>query len=233
MAPVDSRDYVLSTLDYSVLEPPDVRNTVWLVNTPSKHKMLTQSWSNAGPASQLSTVSTPRVCWAAFNSIAIGLVVLTAGGEFKLTPTQCLLNVGPTSPVLASIHSALVSTSCWRNRHDALNQSWVNVGPPCVTLAHIQRGAKHDTVTQYWAQYCRQGANISPALGQRLVFAGVTSAASTSTCTIETAGQTERDRHTEQTEVNQHVPTSVYRGGDIIRAQYCTFISNSSQTVTL
>ena len=35
-------------------------------------------------------------------------------------------------------------------RQDALNQSWVNVGPS-VTLAHIQRGAKHDTVTQYWA----------------------------------------------------------------------------------
>ena len=27
-------------------------------------------------------------------------------------------------------------------RYDALNQSWVNVGPPSVTLAHIQPGAK-------------------------------------------------------------------------------------------
>ena len=66
-------------------------------------------------------------------------------------PTQCLVNVGPASPVLASIHSALVSTSCWRYWHNALNQSWVNVGPSSVTLAHIQRGAKHDTVSQYWA----------------------------------------------------------------------------------
>ena len=48
--------------------------------------------------------------------IAAGLVVLTAGGNYKLTPTQCLLNDGPVSPVLASIHSALVSTSCWRER---------------------------------------------------------------------------------------------------------------------
>ena len=32
-----------------------------------------------------------------------------------------------------------------------LNQSWVNVGPPSVTLAHIQRGARQNTVTQYWA----------------------------------------------------------------------------------
>ena len=42
-------------------------------------------------------------------------------------------------------------------------------------------------------------ANIGPALGQRLKQAA-------SACTIETAGQTERDIHTEQTEVNQHVP---------------------------
>ena len=40
---------------------------------------------------------------------------------------------------------------CWRYGHDALNQSWVNVGRPSVTLAHIQRGVKHNTVTQYWA----------------------------------------------------------------------------------
>ena len=44
--------------------------------------------------------------------------VLSVGGgvstEYKLTPIQCLLNIGPTSQVLASIHSALVSTSCWQ-----------------------------------------------------------------------------------------------------------------------
>ena len=32
-----------------------------------------------------------------------------AGGEYKPTPTQCLLNVGPASPMLASIHSVLHS----------------------------------------------------------------------------------------------------------------------------
>ena len=41
-----------------------------------------------------------------------GLVVLTVGGEYKPTQTQRLLNVGPASSVLASIHSALISTSC-------------------------------------------------------------------------------------------------------------------------
>ena len=86
------------------------------------------------------------------------LVMLnTARGDYKPTLTQCLLNVGPASSVLASIHSVLVSTSCCRylhassTGHDALNQNWVIVGPPFVTLAHIQRGAKHNTATQYWA----------------------------------------------------------------------------------
>ena len=40
------------------------------------------------------------------------LAVHIAGGKYKMTPTQCLLNAGPASPVLAGIHSALVSTSC-------------------------------------------------------------------------------------------------------------------------
>ena len=53
-----------------------------------------------------------RIVFAGLSSIAAGLVVLTAGGDYMPTLTQCLLNVGPASPVLASIHSALVSTSC-------------------------------------------------------------------------------------------------------------------------
>ena len=145
----------------------------------------------------------------------------------------CLTSVA----VLAGIYSVLNSTSCWQDcvhiaytapelfncwpathcrlcrlyQHDALNQSWVNVGPPSLTLAHIQHDAKQDTVTQYWAvlaQRRRLWTNISPALGQRLVFARTTP------WPIGTAGQT--GRHSKQTEVNQHVPTSFYRGGDII-----------------
>ena len=109
--------------------------------------MLVQFWPtvcDAGPASNQH--------W--FNAsclLGCGLAVLTGGGEYKPTPTQCLLNVGPLSSVLANIHSALVSTLCWWYRHDALNQSWVIVGPPSVTLAHIERETKHDLVTQYWA----------------------------------------------------------------------------------
>ena len=75
-----------------------------------------KSGQNAGPLSetlaqhQTSSVSTPSVCWELRSA---GLVLLnTAGDDYKLTPTQCLLNVGPASSVLSSIHSVLVSTSC-------------------------------------------------------------------------------------------------------------------------
>ena len=119
MAPVDSRDYVfwcggtrfcISTVIKSSLGSISFN----IFNTPCKHETLTRCWSNAGISSATlaqhytSTGSTPCVCWAA------GLVVHTAGGEYKPTPTQCLLNIGPASPVLASIHSALVSTPSWR-----------------------------------------------------------------------------------------------------------------------
>ena len=78
---------------------------------PSKQEKLTQ----VDPALVKCLV------FAGLCSIASGLAVLTAGGDYKPTPTKCLLNVG--TAVLASIHSALVSTSRW----------WESV--------HIQRGA--------------------------------------------------------------------------------------------
>ena len=56
---------------------------------------------------QTSTGSTPRVCWAAFNPAKQTQNIC---GDYKPTPTQCLLNVGPASPVLASRHSVLKST---------------------------------------------------------------------------------------------------------------------------
>ena len=87
---------------------------------------------------QTSTGSTSRVCWAAFNpgntkhlyNICTmrrrrwaGVVQMLykcfvfawnsswSGGDYKPTPTQCLLNVGRASPVLASRHSVLMSIS--------------------------------------------------------------------------------------------------------------------------
>ena len=141
MAPVDSRDYVLSRIYYSVLEP----------HRCAKHNVACQHPHQTRYVASMLVQSWPTVCDAApvsnqhwFNASCLlgvqwhaGLVVLTAGGEYKPTPTQCLLNIRPALRFLASIHSALVSTPCWRYRHDALNQSWVNVGPPSVTLAHI------------------------------------------------------------------------------------------------
>ena len=45
--------------------------------------------------------------------MVVKVLLNSAGDDYKLTPTQCLLNVGPASSVLSSIHSVLVSTSCW------------------------------------------------------------------------------------------------------------------------
>ena len=84
--------------------------------------MLVQCWPtvcDAGPALFQNLV---------LAGLRAVMLVVTAGGEYKPTPTQCLLNVGPASPVLGRIHSALVSTSCGRYRHDILSQSWVNIG---------------------------------------------------------------------------------------------------------
>ena len=64
------------------------------------------------------------------------LAGVAGAGQYPFNPSQYFMLAVPAS---------------WRYRHDALNQSWVNVGLPSVTLAYIKRGAKHDTVTQYWA----------------------------------------------------------------------------------
>ena len=128
MAPVDSRDYVLSGIYYSVLV---------LVHTPSKHdvdQMLDQCWPtvcDAGLASSqhwfnasclLGCVQPSKhktfvnICimrrrrWAGVVQMLYKCFVFAgnsswSGGDYKLTPTQCSLNVGPASPVLASRHS--------------------------------------------------------------------------------------------------------------------------------
>ena len=64
-----------------------------------------------GPALKPALVQ--RLMFAGLRSIAAGLVVLTAGGDYKPTLTQCLLNVGPASLMLVCIHLALVGTLCW------------------------------------------------------------------------------------------------------------------------
>ena len=166
MAPVDSRDYVLSGMYYSVLEP---RRRAKLNVACQYSQQILRRWPSIKPA------LAQRLVLAGIRSIAAGLVVLTAGGDYKPTPTQCLVNVGPASPVLASIHSALVSTSCWRYQHDALNKSWANAVPSSATPAHFHRGAEHaqePNTGLMLAQHRRRRANTSPESGQRLVFAG-------------------------------------------------------------
>ena len=75
---------------------------MWPVNTPSKHETLTQCWSKYGPIlwrwPSIKTTLVERLVFA-------GLRVW----QCKPTPTQSLLNVGPASPVLASIHLTVVS----------------------------------------------------------------------------------------------------------------------------
>ena len=88
--------------------PGMCKTQLWLVNTPSKHETLTQCWSNYCPLSvtlaqhKTSSKSTPRVCWAAGQAVQADTDLMS-------------VNVGPASPVLASIHSTVVSrpTSCW------------------------------------------------------------------------------------------------------------------------
>ena len=101
-----------------------------LVNTPSKHEVWNQCWfqcwptvCDPGTASNQHWINIGPTLYKCYTNvlcllgIAAGLVLLTAGGDDKPTPTQCLVNVGPASPVLASIHSVLVSTSYCRYLH--------------------------------------------------------------------------------------------------------------------
>ena len=145
MAPVDSRDYVLSRIHYSIsvrntcqesqqtrrwpndgpplrrwpsIKPAMLQRLVFPGSCiqPSKHKTFVQCWANVEAVGlTLYKCYTNVLC---LLGIAAGLELLnTAGNVYKPTPTQCLLNVGPASPVLASIHSVLVSNFMLRYLH--------------------------------------------------------------------------------------------------------------------
>ena len=100
---------------------------------------LIQCLVNVGPASPaLASIHSALVstsCWRKFVHI-----VYTAPMPFKwtdiglmyVTPTHCRVN-----------GRLVLHRLC---QHIALKQSWVDVGPTSVTLAHIQHAAKHDTV---------------------------------------------------------------------------------------
>ena len=127
---MDIRAYVLSLISYSVLEPR--RCAKHSQQTRDVDPMLDQRWPSIKPARW----SGSAYFWRRVQADTDPMFV------------KCWASIAGAVQYPFSI---LVSTLCWQYWHDALNQSWVNVGSPSVALAHIQHGAKHKTVTQYWA----------------------------------------------------------------------------------
>ena len=92
--------------------------------------------------------------------------VLSVGGgvstEYKLTQIQYLLNVGPASQVLASIHSALVKSSCWQECvHIVYNAPMpLKCWPASYTMAwHHSNACYTDTMPgQWWACVANTGS---------------------------------------------------------------------------
>ena len=149
--------------------------------------------------------------------------------------TQCFLNVGPALPVLASIHSSLVSTSCWRERvHIQLGEmgvsayfTSVHIDLPSFARAVTGDAADNEKkvfayftsmhITVFWkgcdrqkrAQWRQRKESIY------LIYKWAHTAFWQHCYTQDRNewGRRERTDCTERTEVNQHVPTSVYRGG--------------------
>ena len=120
---------------------------------PSKHDTSTQCWFNAGPQSLALAINHSTLdsafCWR--------WCVHRVRADTDPMFVKCWASVAGAGQYPFS----LVSTSCWWYQHDALNQSWVNVGPPSVTLANTGLMLGHR---------CRRCANISPTLGQCHVF---------------------------------------------------------------
>ena len=83
MAYVDSRDYVLSRIYYSV----SVQNKTRLVNIPSKHDFDPVLAHRLRRCPSIKPALVQRLVFAGLRSIAAGPVLLTAGGDNKLTPT--------------------------------------------------------------------------------------------------------------------------------------------------
>ena len=113
MAPVDSRDYVLSECGRCATH-----------NVACQHSQQTRRWSNAG-----SMLANHLRRWPSIKPALVQRLVfagLRSGGQYKPTPIQCLLNIEPAS-VLGSIHSALVSTSCWQYRYRAKFNDQLNL----------------------------------------------------------------------------------------------------------
>ena len=143
MATVDSRDYVLSRIYNYVFEPRHVRNIMRFFNTQTRDvdPMLLQCWPPSATLAQhqTSTGLMPHVCWDVCN-------ISWSDGDYCWRQLQA-----DTEPMSVKCLASPSQYFMLAVPTHALNQSWVNVGLPSVMLAHIQRRAKHDTVTQYCA----------------------------------------------------------------------------------
>ena len=120
---------------YFWLNPQHARS----LKTPSQ---LHASGAGQYPFSPSQYLSTS--CWRDWVHIAY-----TAPMPFKCWPASCTIARHWTNARYTDTWPAIqtIPARCFA----VLHQSWVNVGPPSVTLAHIQHGTKHNTVTQYWA----------------------------------------------------------------------------------
>ena len=115
--------------------------------------MLVQFWPtiyDAGPASNQHWFN--ALCLLGFGS-GSGYCWRQLQADTDPMSVKCWVSIAVVGqyPFSPSQYFMLAVPACWLYRHDALNQSWGDVGPQSVMLAHIQRGAKHDTVTKYWA----------------------------------------------------------------------------------
>ena len=138
-----------------------------------------------------------HVCWVVWYCLQ-----LTSGRNYKPTPTQCLLNLGPASAVLAIIHSVLSQYRLYHRKR--WRESKTDSPPHRLTdwdPANTDRWTSADLML---GQRCIRWANISPALGQRLVFDRLHDRRNAQT-------------QAERTKVKQHVPISLWEGRHIDR----------------
>ena len=162
---------------------------MWLVNTPSKHETLTQCWPTVCDVGLAS--NQPRVCWAVFNSSWSGSAHCWRQLQADTNPmsVKCWARVAG-----ADQYSALVSIICWRER------------------VHIQGGVLLQTVKWKYiliSQVCTY--RLLEGLWQAKESA-VTPAKRKYIYTEMNGTHRLTERHRKRTEVNQHVPTSLYRG---------------------
>ena len=100
-------------------------NVLCLLRTAAAGLVLLAAY--CWPRLQADTHPMSVKCWASVAGV----------GQYPFCPSQYF--------ILPYLHAGgIVQSRCFEPKP-------VNVGPPPVKLAHIQRCAKQDTVTQYWA----------------------------------------------------------------------------------